>query len=217
MRKFLVVAAAAVSVVAGGAGFALLNPLGGAGAQNPPSTTAPGGQGGLSGNVTGPSTSAPGQNSLGNNGGPKRDREGVLSQALADLVQKGTITQAQADAVRAAVQARLAQPGTAPGGRFGFGHPEVFLREAVQTAADAIGVTPQDLTNALRSGQSVADVARSKNVDPQRVTDALVAKANAAVDQAVQNGKLTADRAAQIRAKLPQLAQDVVNRPRGHR
>ena len=96
-------------------------------------------------------------------------------------------------------------------------HPR--LREAakagIKTAADTIGIAPKDLVTELRSGSSIADVAREHNVDPQKVIDAYVAKADARLDKAVQNGKLTQDKADKLKAKAPELAAKVVNKTRG--
>lgn len=73
---------------------------------------------------------------------------------------------------------------------------------AAGVAAGAIGISREDLVAALRSGKSVADVARDHNVDPQTVVDALVHAADQKIDQAVTNGRLDADRAAAIKDKL---------------
>lgn len=48
-------------------------------------------------------------------------------------------------------------------------------------AAKAIGVSEEELRTALRSGQSLAQVAESKGVAPKTVIDALVAEAKAAL------------------------------------
>jgi hypothetical protein len=96
-------------------------------------------------------------------------------------------------------------------------HPR--LREAakagIKTAADTIGIAPKDLVTELRSGTSIADVAREHDVDPQKVVDAYVTKADARIDQAVQGGKLTQDKADKLKAKAPELATKVVNKTRG--
>jgi uncharacterized protein (DUF433 family) len=47
-------------------------------------------------------------------------------------------------------------------------------RRPLQIAATTIGVSPADLRQQLRSGQSIAEVAASHHVDPQTVVDALV-------------------------------------------
>jgi hypothetical protein len=96
-------------------------------------------------------------------------------------------------------------------------HPRLrrAVEGAVKTSADTIGIQPKDLVTELKSGKSIAQVAQEHNVDPQKVIDALVAKADGRIDQAVQNGKLTQDRANTLKAKVPDAAAKVVNKVRG--
>jgi hypothetical protein len=119
----------------------------------------------------------------------KPDRSQWIQNALAPLVTAGTLTQAQADAVAQALQ--NAKPALGPGhelGPKGFGRG---LAGGLDTAAKAIGVTTDELRQAVAGGQSIAAYAKSKNVDPQKVIDALVADAKTRLDQAVAAGKLT--------------------------
>jgi hypothetical protein len=89
------------------------------------------------------------------------------------LVQKGTITQAQADAVIAAIEA--ARPADGPHGGFGRGPGGPGKGFGLDEAAAALGMTVDELRTALAGGQSIADVAKAKGVDLAKVTDALVA------------------------------------------
>jgi hypothetical protein len=104
--------------------------------------------------------------------------------ALDKLVADGTITQAQADKVLAALQA--ARPAKGPGhgpGRGGFGKLDV--------AATVLGMTVEELRTALQGGQSLADVAKAKGVDVAKVVDALVAELKAHLADHVASGKNT--------------------------
>jgi len=122
---------------------------------------------------------------------PKPERGARLRQALAPLVAKGTITQAQADAVIAALEA--AKPakgprghGPGPGGKGFRGGPG-----RLDAAAGAIGITVEELRTALQGGQSLADVAESKGVDPEKVVSALVAGLKTHLDEEVASGRHT--------------------------
>jgi 3-hydroxyacyl-CoA dehydrogenase len=111
-----------------------------------------------------------------------------LEDTLAPLVKNGTITQAQADAVIKAIE------DARPDGkifRHRFGPGRGMFVDLFSVAAKKIGVSVDDLRSALRDGKSIADVAKSKNVDPQAVVDAIVAALQKNVDQAVKDGKLT--------------------------
>jgi hypothetical protein len=167
MKKQLgLVAIGLAGLTAGaGAGLVLTGGSGGASAQSSPTTT--------------PDTTAPAGGSDGSNGsnGTERpagkDLNARLKEILAPLVEKGTITQAQADAVIAAIEA--ARPAEGPHGRFGGGPGGPGKGFGLDEAAAALGMTVDELRTALAGGQSFADIAKSKGVDLAKVTDALVA------------------------------------------
>jgi polyhydroxyalkanoate synthesis regulator phasin len=127
--------------------------------------------------------------------GPRGERiKGVLDGLVAD----GTISQDQEDKIIAALKEAAPDPG--PG--FGRRHPRI-LKAAVETAAKALDMSTDDLKAELKAGKSVADVAADKGVALDTVTQALTDAANTAIDKAVADGMLSADRAAEIKAKLP--------------
>lgn len=86
-------------------------------------------------------------------------------------------------------------------------------------AAEAIGVSKEDLRTALKSGRSIADVAEEKGVPTQTVIDAMVAKAGTRLETAVTNGRLTQERADAIAGNLPETIKRFVEstRPSGLR
>ncbi len=178
MKKLI----ATITIVLGlGAGAFALNTVLPAGAQTAPSTPA--------------ATTDPG---CGHH---------VLKDALAGLVQNGTLTQAQSDAVVQAVQDTAKTEG-----RGGAGHPRARIVEgAVKVAADTIGVTPQDLVQARQSGKSIADVANEHNVNPTDVVNAIVTAGNQKIDSLVTAGTITPDQASKAKARLPQMADKLVN------
>jgi hypothetical protein len=109
---------------------------------------------------------------------------GWEKSVLDGLVAKGSITQAQADEIVAALQA--ARPAHGPGGHGGPG----FGRD-LDAAAKALGMTGDELRTALQGGQSLADVAKAKGIDVAKVIDALVAEFKAHLDQEVASGEHT--------------------------
>jgi ribosomal protein S20 len=84
-------------------------------------------------------------------------------------------------------------------------------RGAVKLAAKTIGIEPKDLATGIRSGKTVAEVAKAHDVDPQKVIDAIVKAGDAKIDQAVKSGKLDGDRAAELKDRLGQRVTKLVN------
>ena len=181
MNKRLAAAAVSASLLAGGAGFAI-GVTGTAGAQSdPPTTTAP------------PTT--------------KPSSEAKLRETLKPLLDNGTLSQAQIDAVVKALQdARLAEKVPRGGNLRKDGHGS-----SLSTAATAIGVTTEEVRAALAAGQSLADLARSKNVDPQKVIDALLAPIVEHEKADVASGKKTQAQADKQIAAATTRITDFVN------
>jgi transposase-like protein len=87
-----------------------------------------------------------------------------------------------------------------------------LARGGLTVAAKAIGITRAELRQALRGGQTVAQVAQAHDVAPQKVIDAVVAKGTERIDAALAAGRISADRAANLKQKLPDAVTKLVNR-----
>jgi uncharacterized protein (DUF433 family) len=137
---------------------------------------------------------------------PEKLREALAAAQDAQIdaaVTAGTLTQKQADAIKAArkqsghVLGPLGGPGFRvqgkrfgpdPGGSgFGFELRHGLLDEV----ADALGTTPAKLVAQLRAGKSLADVAKANGKSLDDVRSALKTAAKARLDKAVANGDLT--------------------------
>ena len=68
---------------------------------------------------------------------------------------------------------------------------------ALDSVAKALGITTDELKTDLAKGQSIADIAKAKNLDVNKVIDTLVDDASAKIDQAVKDGHLTQAQARQ--------------------
>ncbi len=99
--------------------------------------------------------------------------------------------------------------GHGPGG-FGFDGPRV--RIALDVAAQALGITPEQLRQEL-PGKSLADVARGRNVDLARVADALKADANARIDRTAGEGRIPADQVATLKQRAATAIDQAITRP----
>lgn len=124
-----------------------------------------------------------------------------------DAVKAGTLTQAQADALKARIQAGDIGALGGHGGRGGPGGKsrDGDVRQAiVDAAAKAFGLTTAELRAQLRSGQTIAQLAQSKGTTEQAVVDAALAAAKTQLDQKAAAGTLTQ---AQADARYAELQQ----------
>jgi len=83
--------------------------------------------------------------------------------------------------------------------------------------AEVLGISEDDLREAMRDGNSIADVAEEQDVDVDTVIAALVKAATEKLDAAVAEGDLDADRAAELKENLEERITNLVNgeMPRG--
>jgi hypothetical protein len=134
---------------------------------------------------------------------------GPMAEAIQGLVDSGTLNQAQADAVTAALEAAK------PEGRGGRGHGRGG--PGLDAAATALGVTEDELHTALHDGQTVAEIATAKGVAVQTVIDAMVADAKEHLAEAVTDGRLTQAEADEKAADLTERITTFVNEGRPER
>src|SRR6478752_4709565 len=97
------------------------------------------------------------------------------------------------------------------------GHPKLraFARQEFRLAADTIGIPATDLRDAVKGGQSVAEVAEAHGVSADTVVNAVVGDIDAKVDRAVTNGKITQERADTIKERAPERVTKLVDAHRG--
>jgi hypothetical protein len=154
--------------------------------------------------------------SAASTGNPVTSRLASIKNALSGLVSDGTLTQAQADKVAAALQ--KAMPAQGPGGGRGwFGGMGGAMGATQDAAAKALGMTTAELRTARMSGKSLADIAKSKNVSVDTLVKAMVAAAEDGLATAVKDGHLTQAQADGIKGSLTQRITAEVNstRPMG--
>ncbi len=143
------------------------------------------------------------------------DVQTVIDAMVADAtahtdqaVQDGKLTADQANERKANLQERitkLVNEGKPKGGGPRGHGPKL------DAAAKALGVSTDDLRGQLRDGKTIAQVADDRNVDKQKVIDAMVADATEHIDQAVKDGKLTADQANERKSGLKDRITTLVN------
>jgi len=125
-------------------------------------------------------------------------------QRLDAAVAAGRLTQGQADVIRTRIESgagplRLRRPG--------YG---LFAR-GVHPAADYLGIEPQQIASELRSGKSLAEIAREHGKTAAGLEQALLSAAQDRLDTAVQNGRLSQSEADQLLAGLKDIVPVVVD------
>jgi predicted DNA-binding protein YlxM (UPF0122 family) len=98
------------------------------------------------------------------------------------------------------VQAEDDDPGPWPGHGRGLGGAQ----EILETIAEVLGLTPEDLTSELESGKTLGEVAEAQGIDTQAIVDAVYAQVAETLEQAVEDGRLTQE---QVDGMLERLAE----------
>jgi ribosomal protein S20 len=137
----------------------------------------------------------------------QQDVRDALKAVVAQLLKDGKLTQTQADSANTRIDKQLFDKGMfGPfGGGRGFGmRGGMFAGGNAEMAAAAakLGMTTQELMTELRSGKTLADVAKEKNVTADELKAAIITAVTAQLDQAVKDGKLTQAQADQLKSRL---------------
>lgn len=74
-----------------------------------------------------------------------------------------------------------------------------------------LGLSADELKSSLSDGKSLADVAKEKGVDAQKVIDAITTSLKNEINQAVKDGKLTQEEADKRLANVAASAEKIVN------
>lgn len=135
--------------------------------------------------------------------GPMGGKGGGLTTVLSGLVSKGTLTQAQVDAINKALQdARAAGDAARAAERAAF----------TKVITDTLGITEATLTSRLQAGDSLATIAGAKK---DALITALVALETKEIDAAVAAGKITSAQATTMKANLKDRVTARVENARG--
>lgn len=140
-----------------------------------------------------------------------------LRETLQPLVDDGTITAEQADAVTAQlVESRPERgegEGHGPGGHRG--RLGMFAAGVGSEAlTDLLGLDAQELRQQLRDGATLAEIATAQGVEVQAVVDELVAELDERLTNAVENGRIDQTEADQKLADATAKITDMVNNGR---
>lgn len=129
-----------------------------------------------------------------------------ITEVLAPLVEDGTITAEQADAVAATLAAELPGRG-GPGGH----HRRAGAGVALDVVAEVLGTDEEAIRDAVADGTTVGELTDEAGVERRVLIDALVLAASERLDEAVAAGRLTREQADEVIARLTERLPDLLD------
>jgi hypothetical protein len=124
----------------------------------------------------------------------------TTKQLVATVALAGAVTAGTAGTAFAADSS--AQSGSDPSAQVAHPRRAALRHRVAGIVSETLGVSRADLRAALKGGQSVREYAESLSKDPQTVVDALTSAANARIDTAVANGRISAERGETAKGKV---------------
>ena len=131
-----------------------------------------------------------------------------ITDALQPLVDDGTLTDAEVDAVVNALEE--ARPEDGGRGQHGPGQRGPGQRGA-GAIADILGLEGSEIRDALQGGSTIADLAAEQGVAIVDVVVVLVAQTEERVAAGLDSGRIDQEKADEILANAEQHAEDLVN------
>ena len=141
-----------------------------------------------------------------------------LRETLQALVDDGTLTSEQADAVTSyLVENRPERGERGEEGRHGRPGRAFGLGVASEALTDLLGIDGEELRTQLRDGATLAEIAGAQGVEVQAVIDELVGEVEERVTNAVENGRIDQAEADEKLADAEARITDMVNNGRPER
>lgn len=141
-----------------------------------------------------------------------------LKNRVDDAVEAGRLTEAQGKELKERIDAGDTPLVFGGFGHRGFGHfgdlgdlGHLGHFGSLGTAASYLDVTEAELRERLQNGDTLAEVARAEGKTVNGLVQALVAAATEKIDDAVADGRLTIERAAELKQGLEERITDLVN------
>ncbi|MHB1244409.1 MAG: hypothetical protein ACYC1P_13570 [Gaiellaceae bacterium] len=136
----------------------------------------------------------------------------ALANRLDEAVQAGSLTEAQAEAMKQRLESNDFPLFGGPAlGRRGGPGDHMGNGMALDAAASFLGVTEAELRSELQSGKTLAEVAKAEGKTVDGLVDALVTAATKRLDEAVADGRLTKAERDEIVASLEERTTAMAN------
>lgn len=138
-----------------------------------------------------------------------------LKAALDKAVANGKITSQQEQTVLNKASTRIntavTKPISANNARRGQAARGAILRQGISAVAQYLGMTPADLTSALKSGQTLAQAAQAHGKSQSDLESFLTNQLKSRLDKAVANGKITSQQEQTLLSKASSRIDKLVN------
>jgi ATP-dependent Clp protease ATP-binding subunit ClpA len=139
---------------------------------------------------------------------------------VAAALDEGRIDQERADAMTERLTDNIdaivnGEMGPGQGGMGQRGMRQEQRQENLDEMAGLLGVESQDLADSLKAGSSLSDIAEENGVDTEVIVDAIVDRQTERLNTAVENGRVSEDRAAEIAENIEERATAVAAGERG--
>jgi hypothetical protein len=131
-----------------------------------------------------------------------------IADALQPLVDDGTLTDAEVDAVVDALEEARPEDGGRGQGQHG---PGQHGPRGAGAIADILGLEGSEIRDALQGGSTIADLAAKQGVAIVDVVVVLVAQTEERVAAGLDSGRIDQEKADEILANAEQHAEDLVN------
>lgn len=139
--------------------------------------------------------------------------QGAANDAVDEALASGRITQEQADKAHERIDSGKGLRGFFERRNDRREHRRDIVRHAiVESSATALNISADDLRAELQAGKSIADVAAEKGVSLDTVKAQITSDAQARLDEAVANGKITQERADQAMTKLTENLDEILSK-----
>ena len=137
--------------------------------------------------------------------------EQALKNRIDEAVDEGRLTEDQADELKERIDADEYPLLFGRGGHGGRGPGHRHVRfDILETAASYLGMTEAELREALRDS-TLAEIAKEKGKTAAGLVQQLVATQTKRIDDAVADGRLTDEQAAELKADLDERVEALVN------
>ncbi len=123
-------------------------------------------------------------------------------QTVDEAVQQGKITPEQADRIKARIEEGQFFPCPFPGRK-----APVFGGPRLDALAQALGMTTEELKAQLEQGKKISDIAQEKGLTEEQLRQKLLEAKIQAIRQAVEEGKISQEKADEMIQRLQNVPQ----------